>query len=89
MMKSKKEKFILSKKIEKGGCIENCLCNRGDPTYEGDGKIHSFIDVENVKEFIKRLNATILFEPSPTDRKGFVEWLLKKIDELAGEELKW
>lgn len=52
----------LSDKIEKGGCIESCLCNKGDADYNYDlreSKDCYFLDVEDVKEAVRKLKEEI------------------------------
>ena len=46
------------------------------------------LDVDNVKEFIKLLKATMLITPSPMEKGEFIKWMAKELDTLAGEELK-
>jgi len=48
---------------------------------------HPAILKEDVKEFIKRLKATMLITPSPTERGKFILWLGKEIEKLAGSRL--
>ena len=64
--------FNLSEKIERAGCSTwNCK----------DG----FIDVEDVKEFIRLLKKEL--EPINTTQEK-VDWIMEQIDKLVGDKLK-
>ena len=73
------EKFNLSNKIEKqGGNSWNCK--------EG------FLDVEDVKEFVKRLKEELILDMDTLGRVSIgkrEDIIFRIIDKLAGKELIW
>lgn len=85
----------LSEKIVKGGCIEDCACNKGDKDYHDELKEYMdvfFLDVKDVREAVKELKKSMPtldndLKEEIIPEEGVYTFLLNQIDEIFGEKL--